>query len=51
MTTGQDDMSDREVAIKVLPEQFAADPTALARFERGVRQLLADKVSGNLAGI
>ena len=23
---------DREVAIKVLPEQFAKDPTALSRF-------------------
>ncbi|HVS66126.1 MAG TPA: protein kinase [Thermoanaerobaculia bacterium] len=30
---------DRQVAIKVLPEGFAADPTHLSRFEREARLL------------
>jgi len=30
----QDTTLDREVAIKVLPEQFTKDPQRLARFER-----------------
>ena len=32
----QDTTLDREVAIKVLPEQFTQDPQRLARFEREV---------------
>src|SRR5215468_118330 len=31
----------REVAIKVLPEEFARDPTRVARFEREARMLAA----------
>ncbi len=31
----------REVAIKVLPEEFARDPTRIARFEREARMLAA----------
>ena len=32
---------DREVAIKVLPAHLAADPTALARFEREAKAVAA----------
>ena len=37
----KDTRLDREVAIKVLPEQFAADPTALTRFEREAKAIAA----------
>nr|NIV49733.1 protein kinase [Gammaproteobacteria bacterium] len=40
----------REVAIKVLPEDFAADPERLARFEREA-QVLAALNHPNIAGI
>ncbi len=36
---GRDTRLDREVAIKVLPEQFARDPERLARFEREAKVL------------
>src|SRR5262245_129813 len=32
---------DREVAIKILPEQFARDPERLARFQREAKLLAA----------
>ena len=41
---------DREVAIKVLPEDFAADPERLARFEREAK-LLASLNHANIATI
>ena len=41
---------DREVAIKVLPEDFAADPDRLARFEREAK-LLASLNHPNLATV
>jgi eukaryotic-like serine/threonine-protein kinase len=41
---------DREVAIKILPEAFAADPERLARFEREAK-LLASLNHPNLAAI
>jgi TolB-like protein/Tfp pilus assembly protein PilF len=37
----RDTRLDRDVAIKVLPAQFAADPTALARFEREAKAVAA----------
>ena len=36
---------DREVAIKVLPDAFAADADRLARFEQEARLLLCTRVS------
>jgi serine/threonine protein kinase len=41
---------DREVAIKVLPEDFATDPERLARFEREAK-LLASLNHANIAAI
>ena len=38
---GQDSKLDREVAIKVLPESFAADEERVARFEREAKALAA----------
>jgi non-specific serine/threonine protein kinase len=35
----RDNRLDRDVAIKVLPEQFAQDPQALARFQREVKAI------------
>ncbi len=35
----RDTKLDRDVAIKVLPEDFAADPERLARFEREAKLL------------
>ncbi len=35
----RDTKLDRDVAIKVLPEDFAADPDRLARFEREAKGL------------
>ncbi len=35
----EDTTLDREVAIKVLPEQFTQDPQRLARFEREAKLL------------
>jgi len=40
----------REVAIKVLPEDFATDPERLARFEREAK-LLASLNHANIAAI
>src|SRR5262245_2555702 len=40
----------RDVAIKALPDQFAADPARLARFEREAK-LLASLSHPNIAGI
>ena len=37
----RDTRLQRDVAIKVLPEQFAADPDRLARFEREAQTLAA----------
>ncbi len=47
---GRDTRLDRRVAIKVLPEAFAADPERLARFEREAR-LVASLNHPNIAGI
>ena len=41
---------DREVAVKLLPEMFSADPDRLARFEREAK-LLASLNHRNIAGI
>jgi eukaryotic-like serine/threonine-protein kinase len=38
---GRDTRLDRDVAIKVLPDAVAADPSALARFEREARAVAA----------
>src|SRR5262245_38369802 len=38
---GRDLKLGREVAIKVLPEEFARDPTRVTRFEREARMLAA----------
>ncbi len=46
----QDTTLDREVAIKVLPEQFTKDPQRLARFEREAK-LLASLNHPNIAAI
>ncbi len=46
----QDTTLDREVAIKVLPEQFIQDPQRLARFERDAK-LLASLNHPNIAVI
>ena len=35
----RDTKLDREVALKVLPEEFAADPERMARFEREAKVL------------
>ena len=47
---GRDTRLDRRIAIKVLPEVFAADPERLARFEREAR-LVASLNHPNIAGI
>ncbi len=47
---GEDPRLRRPVAIKVLPDAFAADPERLARFEREAR-LLATLTHPNIAGI
>jgi serine/threonine protein kinase len=39
----------REVAIKVLPASFAADPNRLARFEREARVLASSEPSSHRA--
>ena len=39
MYRAKDTNLDREVAIKVLPEQFTGDPQRLARFEREAKLL------------
>ncbi len=46
----QDTTLDRDVAIKILPEQFAADPERLARFEREAK-LLASLNHPNIAAV
>ncbi len=46
----EDTNLDREVAIKVLPEQFTQDPQRLARFEREAK-LLAQLNHPNIAAI
>ena len=46
----RDTKLDREVAIKVLPEEFASDAERLARFEREAK-LLASLNHSNIAGI
>ena len=46
----EDTSLDREVAIKVLPEAFVADPERLGRFEREAK-LLAQLNHPNIAGI
>jgi len=46
----EDTTLDREVAIKVLPEQFTQDPQRLARFEREAK-LLASLNHPNIAAI
>jgi serine/threonine-protein kinase len=46
----RDTRLDRDVAIKTLPEEFAADPDRLARFEREAK-LLASLNHPNIAAI
>ena len=46
----RDTKLDRDVAIKVLPEDFATDPDRLARFEREAK-LLASLNHANIAAI
>jgi serine/threonine protein kinase len=46
----EDTNLDRQVAIKVLPDVFAADPERLARFEREAK-LLASLNHPNIASI
>jgi serine/threonine protein kinase len=46
----RDTKLDRDVAIKVLPEEFASDPERLARFEREAK-LLASLNHPNIAAI
>ena len=46
----EDTNLSREVAIKVLPEQFTRDPQGLARFEREAK-LLASLNHSNIAAI
>ena len=46
----RDTKLDRDVAIKVLPEDFAADPDRLARFEREAK-LLASLQHSNIGAI
>ena len=46
----RDTKLDRDVAIKVLPEDFAADPDRLARFEREAK-LLASLNHANIAAL
>ena len=46
----RDTKLDRDVAIKVLPEDFATDPDRLARFEREAK-LLAALNHANIATI
>jgi WD40 repeat protein len=47
---GRDSRLQRDVALKVLPEQFASDPDRLSRFEREA-QLLASLNHANIAQI
>jgi len=47
---GVDTTLDREVAIKILPEAFAADPERLARFEREAK-VLASLNHPNIAAV
>ena len=47
---GHDTRLERPVAIKALPQEFAADPERLARFEREAR-ILASLSHPNVAGI
>ena len=49
-TVLRDTKLDRDVAIKVLPEEFASDPERLARFEREAK-LLASLNHPNIASI
>jgi serine/threonine protein kinase len=42
----RDTRLDRDVAIKVLPELFAADPDRLTRFEREAKAGIRDQGSG-----
>ncbi len=46
----RDTKLDRDVAIKLLPEDFATDPDRLARFEREAK-LLASLNHANIAAI
>ena len=46
----RDTKLDRDVALKILPEAFAADPERLARFEREA-QMLASLNHPNIAAI
>jgi serine/threonine protein kinase len=46
----RDEKLGRDIAIKVLPAEFASDPDRLARFEREAR-LLASLSHPNIAGI
>ena len=46
----EDTNLSRDVAIKVLPEQFTQDPQRLARFERGAK-ILASLKHPNIAAI
>ncbi len=45
----RDTKLDRDVAIKVLPEDFATDAERLARFERHIRPLLWPRRSSSMA--
>ncbi|HET9217180.1 MAG TPA: protein kinase [Terriglobia bacterium] len=47
---GRDSRLQRDIALKVLPEQFASDPDRLSRFEREA-QVLASLNHSNIAHI